>query len=50
MMTVRRYAAMVAVGGAGAAVMTLQWWSMFVVLPAVVFALAVDPDRPFEQR
>jgi hypothetical protein len=41
---------MVAVGGAGAALMFMQWWSVLVVLPAVVFALAVDPDRPLEQR
>lgn len=40
---------MAAIGGAAAAVMTIHWWSILVVLPAVVFALAVDPDRPFEQ-
>lgn len=41
---------MAAVGAAATAVLRLHWWSLLVVLPAVAFALAVDPDRPFEQR
>jgi hypothetical protein len=41
---------MVAVAGAGAALMFMQWWSVFVVLPAVVFALAIDPDLSLGQR
>jgi hypothetical protein len=48
--TLRRCAAVVAVAGGGAAVMTLQWWAVLVALPALGFALAVDPDRPLDDR
>lgn len=44
MRTLRSCLAGVAVAAAGAAVITLQWWSLLVVVPAVLFAVAVDPD------
>jgi hypothetical protein len=50
MSTLRRCAAAVAVAGTGAAVLTLQWWAVLVAIPALTFALAVDPDRPLEQE
>lgn len=49
MTTLRRCAAAVAVAGTGAAVMTLQWWAVLVAVPALAFALVVDPDRALEQ-
>ena len=48
MKNLARCAAAVAVAGTGAAVMTLHWWAVLVALPALAFALAVDPDRPLE--
>jgi len=44
MITLRRCAAAAAVAGTGASVLTLQWWAILVALPALGFALAVDPD------
>jgi hypothetical protein len=49
MATFRYVIAGLAILGAGAAVMSLSWWTVL-ALPAVVFALAVDPHRPLEQR
>jgi hypothetical protein len=42
--TLRRCAASLAVAGTGACVLTLQWWALAVAVPALAFALAVDPD------
>lgn len=44
MRLLRRSVASVAVAGAGGAVLTLQWWAVFVALPAVVLALALEGD------
>lgn len=44
MWTLRRCAAAAAVAGTGASVLMLQWWAVLVALPALGFALAIDPD------
>lgn len=45
MTVLRRCSAAAALGACGAAVMALQWWSLFVVLPGMALAFALDPDR-----
>ncbi|HZQ89784.1 MAG TPA: hypothetical protein VFA42_07230 [Gaiellaceae bacterium] len=42
MTNLRRFASAVAIGAAGAAVMTLSWWAVLVAVPGVALAFAVD--------
>jgi hypothetical protein len=45
MATLRRGVAATAIGVSGAAVMTLSWWAVLVVIPCVALAFTLDGLR-----